>query len=195
MTIANARVGGPAADDADGAQEFHPVGVDIGFGGSAADQGRDGVVGEQLTVDLLADHVRALGPQYRTGAAQAGLELIVAGVLFPALAVGLGQFLRGGGRGVGDGGDQGDQLAAATAVAVTDLVLDDPHPHRLARVEVLARAGGRGNNPDFWTGYQITDMSGTTYEWKQAGDGAASWGAASPRSARSPRRRDYPGLL
>ncbi len=34
-----------------------------------------------------------------------------------------------------------------------------------------------GSDPDFWTGYQITDISGTTYEWKQAGDGTASWGA------------------
>jgi hypothetical protein len=34
-----------------------------------------------------------------------------------------------------------------------------------------------GNNPDFWTGYQITDISGTTYQWTQAGDGIASWGA------------------
>jgi hypothetical protein len=34
------RVGGPAADDADGALEFDPVGVDAGFGGGLADQGR-----------------------------------------------------------------------------------------------------------------------------------------------------------
>jgi hypothetical protein len=53
-------------------------------------------VGEQVAVDLLADHVRALGPQYRAGAAQAGLELIVAGFLFPPLGAGPGQFLRGG---------------------------------------------------------------------------------------------------
>src|SRR5258708_40340882 len=53
------RVSGPAADDADGAQEFDPVGVDAGFGGGLADQRRDGVVGEQVAVDLLADHVRA----------------------------------------------------------------------------------------------------------------------------------------
>jgi hypothetical protein len=73
------RASGPAADDADGAQEFHPVGVGVGFGGGPADQRRDGVVGEQVAVDLLADHVRALGPQHRARAAHAGLELIVAG--------------------------------------------------------------------------------------------------------------------
>jgi hypothetical protein len=41
------RVSGPAADDADGAQELDPVGVDVGFGGRPADQRRDGVVGER----------------------------------------------------------------------------------------------------------------------------------------------------
>src|SRR5580693_8498778 len=83
------RFSGPAADDADGAQEFDPVGVDAGFGGGPAYERRDGVVGEQVAVDFLADHVRALGPQHLPGPAQAGLELIVAGFLFPALAVGL----------------------------------------------------------------------------------------------------------
>jgi hypothetical protein len=34
---------GPAADDANGAQEFHPVGVDAGFGGRVADQRRENV--------------------------------------------------------------------------------------------------------------------------------------------------------
>src|SRR5690348_10355073 len=83
------RVSGPAADDADSAQEFDPVRVDVGFGGRLADQARDGVVGEQVAIDFLADHVRAFGPQHRTGPAQARLELIVAGFLLPALAVGL----------------------------------------------------------------------------------------------------------
>src|SRR2546429_1608190 len=137
------RVCGPAADDADGPQELDPVGVDVGFGGRPADQRRDGVVGEQVAVDLLADHGGALGPQYRTGAAQAGFELVVAGFLLPPLAVSPGQFLSGRQRGVGDGGDQGDQLAAAIAVAVGDLVFDDPHPHRLALVEMLARGRRR----------------------------------------------------
>jgi hypothetical protein len=73
------RVGGPAADDADGAQEFDAVGVDVGFGGGPADQRRDGVVGEQVAVDFLAGHVRALGSQHRPGAAQVRLELVVAG--------------------------------------------------------------------------------------------------------------------
>ena len=54
------RVGDLAADEADGAQEFDSVGVDVGFGGGLADQGADGVVGEQLAVDFLAHHVRAV---------------------------------------------------------------------------------------------------------------------------------------
>src|SRR5690349_15080631 len=97
MTAASARccwsggkggASGPAADDAHGAQEFDPVGVDAGFGGGLADQGRDGVVSEQVAVDLLADHGGAFGPQYRAGAAQVRFELVMAGFFFPALAVG-----------------------------------------------------------------------------------------------------------
>src|SRR5215471_20846909 len=90
------RVSGPAAEDMDGAQELDPVGVDVGFGGGVADQRRDGVVGEQVAVDFLADHAGAFGPQDCTGPAQAGFELVVAGFLFPPLAVGLGELLGGG---------------------------------------------------------------------------------------------------
>jgi len=61
------RVSGPAADDPDSALEFDPVRVDGGFGGGLADQGADRVVGEQVAVDLLADHVRAPGPQHPPG--------------------------------------------------------------------------------------------------------------------------------
>src|SRR5258707_1434909 len=83
------RVGGPAADNADGALEFDPVGVDARFGGCLADQGADGVVGEQVAVDLLADHVRALGPQHPARAAQVGLQLLVPGLVLPPLWIGL----------------------------------------------------------------------------------------------------------
>ncbi len=34
-----------------------------------------------------------------------------------------------------------------------------------------------GSNPDFWSGYQIAQSPGGTYDWAQAGDGTASWGA------------------
>jgi hypothetical protein len=74
------RVSGPAADDPDGALEFDPVGVDACFGGGLADQGTDRVVGEQVAVDLLADHIRAPGPQHPPGAAQVRLELGVPGL-------------------------------------------------------------------------------------------------------------------
>src|SRR5262249_979441 len=83
------RVCGPAADDADGAQELDPVRVDVGFGGRPADQRRAGVIGARVAVDFLEDHGRALGPQPRAGPAQAGFELIIAGLLLPPLAVGL----------------------------------------------------------------------------------------------------------
>src|SRR5438034_7965715 len=79
------RVSDPAAQDAHGAFELDAVGVDVGLGCGSADQGADRVVGEQVPVDLLADHVRALRSQHPAGAAQVGLELVVAGLVFPAL--------------------------------------------------------------------------------------------------------------
>src|SRR5258708_7389951 len=57
------RVSGPAADDADGALELDPVGVDAGLGGGFADQGGYGPVGEQVSVDLLAAPAPGPGPQ------------------------------------------------------------------------------------------------------------------------------------
>src|SRR5712691_4080942 len=86
------RVGGPAADDPDGPLELDPVRVDAGLGGGPADQGRYGVMGQQVAVDLLADHVRALGPQHPARPAQAGLELGVAGLMLPPLMVGLREY-------------------------------------------------------------------------------------------------------
>jgi hypothetical protein len=57
-----------------------------------------------------------------------------------------------------------------------------------------------GSNPDFWTGYRITETPGTTYKWTQVGDGTASWGsgvtaicpqpASRRRRGESRRRRD-----
>src|SRR5450631_1322010 len=88
------RAGALAADDPDGAQEFHPVGVNVGLGGGPADQGADRMVGEQVAVDLLADHVRAPGPQDPARAAQVGLDLVVAGLVLPPLVISLGQRLR-----------------------------------------------------------------------------------------------------
>src|ERR1019366_6775753 len=79
------RVSGPAADDADCPLELDPVGVDARLGGGPADQGREGVMGEQVAVDFLADHVRALGPQHLPGTAQGGLELGIPGLMFPPL--------------------------------------------------------------------------------------------------------------
>ena len=58
------RIGGAAAGDADGALELDPVRVNAGLGGGPADQGRQGVMGQQVAVDFLPDHVRALGPQH-----------------------------------------------------------------------------------------------------------------------------------
>jgi hypothetical protein len=57
------RVVGPAADNADGLLEFHPVRVDAGSGGGSADQRADRVMGEQVSPDLLPHHVRGLRAQ------------------------------------------------------------------------------------------------------------------------------------
>src|SRR5450755_5145101 len=81
------RVSGPAADDADSPPELDPVRVDARLGGGPADQGGQGVMGEQVAVDLLPDHVRALGPQHPPGAAQVRLELLVPRLMLPALVV------------------------------------------------------------------------------------------------------------
>src|ERR1700677_3227129 len=101
------RVSGPAADDADGALELDPVRVDAGVRGGCADQGADRVVGEQVSPDLLPDHVRGLRAQYLPRAAEAGLELLVPGLALPPLVVAAGEDGGGGVRELGDGGDQG----------------------------------------------------------------------------------------
>ena len=111
------RVGGPAADDADGPLELDPVRVDTRLGRGPADQGRQGVVGEQVAVDLLADHVRALGPQHPPGTSQGRLELGIPGLMLPALMVGLREQGCRGRRHLGDRGDQRDQLTLPVAVA------------------------------------------------------------------------------
>src|SRR5260221_2193085 len=81
------RSGGKAAGSAARRRTIRTVrlnltrsGVDAALGGGPADQGGDGPVGEQVPVVLLADHVRAPGPQHAPGAAQAGLELGVPGL-------------------------------------------------------------------------------------------------------------------
>ena len=105
---------------------------------------RQGVMGEQVAVDFLADHVRALGPQHPPGAAQVRLELGIPGLMFPALVVCLREQRRRGCCHLGDRGDQGDHLALAVAVPVGDLVLDHPDVAGLVLVQVLP---GRGPPP------------------------------------------------
>src|SRR5258708_27498644 len=83
------RVSGPAADDADGALELDPVGVDAGGGGGCADQGADRVGGEQVAPDLLPHHVRRLRAQYLPRAAEIGLELLVPGLVLSGKAGGV----------------------------------------------------------------------------------------------------------
>src|ERR1700674_1625749 len=102
------RVSGPAADDADGPLELDPVGVDARGGGGCADQGADGVVGEQVAPDLLPHHVRRFGPEYFPPASQGGLQPLVPGLLLPPLVVAAGEDSPGRIRELGNGGDQGD---------------------------------------------------------------------------------------
>src|SRR6266498_786469 len=115
------RRAGGAADDADGAGELVPVRIDVRFGGGLADQRADRVMGEQVAVYFLADHVRAFGPQHAARASQVGFELVISGFVLPAFVVCLrkqpgrrhGEF--------GEGGDQRDQLARAVTVAAGPL--------------------------------------------------------------------------
>src|SRR2546428_4114500 len=136
------RARGPAADDADGALELDPVRVDAGVRGGGADQGADGVVGEQVAPDLLPDHVRGFGAQYLSRSAQVCFQLPVPGLVLPALVIGLREDGGGGIRELGDGGDQGDELVFPVALTVGDLVLDDPHVPGPRLVQVLPGAGG-----------------------------------------------------
>src|SRR5580704_10515122 len=90
------RASDPAAHDADGPFELDPVRVDPSAGSRRAGQGADGVVGQQVAVDLLPDQARGLGAQYPAGPAQAGLQLLVAGLVLPPLVIGLREDRRGG---------------------------------------------------------------------------------------------------
>src|SRR5215470_2996767 len=87
------RADGPA-DGLDGALELDPVGVDAGGGGGGADQGADGVVGQQVAPYFLLDHVRGLRAQHLRGPGRVRLDLAVRPLVLPALAVGPGE--RGG---------------------------------------------------------------------------------------------------
>jgi hypothetical protein len=69
--------GGRAAYDVQGPGERDPVRVDVGGGRRPADQGGQGVVGEQVGPDLLVHEVRQARAQDLAGATQVGLELIV----------------------------------------------------------------------------------------------------------------------
>src|SRR5680860_825968 len=67
-----------------------------------------------------------------------GLELVVAGLLFPPLVVGGGELVGGGVVGVGDAGQQHDELAGSVAGPVGHVVLDDtdqPGPWAAVLVE------------------------------------------------------------
>jgi hypothetical protein len=71
------RLGGDlAADDAQGAGEGEPVGVEFGLVGSFGHELADGVVGDQQPVEFLQDEVRGAGAQDRGGAALVGLDLV-----------------------------------------------------------------------------------------------------------------------
>jgi hypothetical protein len=79
-----------------------------------------------------------------------GLQLVVAGFLFPALVVGGGEFISAGVGGVQDGGEQGDQLVTAVTGAVGDVVFDDADQMRdlftrlVERVRDVVQVGQAG---------------------------------------------------
>ena len=71
------RPGGGAADQAQGAGETDPVGIEVGGLGGAGDEHGQGVVHGQPGPDLLVGQVRQPRAQDPPGSAQVGLELIV----------------------------------------------------------------------------------------------------------------------
>src|ERR1700753_952866 len=111
------RADGPA-DDAYGPLELDPVRVDARVRGGGAGQGADRVVGQQVAPDLLFGHGRGLRAQHLARPAQVRLELLVAGLVLPALVVGLRQLPGRGQRETGEGGDQDDLLVRAVRVPV-----------------------------------------------------------------------------
>jgi len=110
------RACGGTAHDTQGAGETYPVGVEVGGLGGFGYQDGDGVVRGQPGPDLLVGQLGQPGAQHFAGSAQVGFELVVAGLVFPAPVVDIGQFVVAG-VGLDDGGDQGDQLAGAVAFA------------------------------------------------------------------------------
>src|SRR6187401_2560072 len=87
------RPGGGAADQAQGLGERDPVRVEIGGRGGLRGQRADRVVDDQVGPDLLMHQVGKPRAQHPTGAAQVGLELVVAGLVLPALMVSGGQLV------------------------------------------------------------------------------------------------------
>src|SRR5689334_4495607 len=79
------RPGGGAADQAQGLGEGDPVGVEVGGGGGFRGQRTDRVVHDQVGPDLLVNEVGQPRAQHPARAAQMGLELVVRGLLLPAL--------------------------------------------------------------------------------------------------------------
>jgi len=61
------RVGDPAADDARGARELDPVGVDVGSVAARQIRALRGVMGQQVAVDFLADGVRLFNRRILAG--------------------------------------------------------------------------------------------------------------------------------
>src|SRR3954453_8279198 len=140
------RPGGGAADQAQRLGEGDPVRVEIGGRGGLRGQRTDRVVDDQVGPDLLMPQVGQPRAQHPAWAPQMGLELVVAGLVLPPLVVGGGQLvgtspvLAGG---VGDGGQQHDQLAGAVAVLVADVVLDDPGQVDDGQSALVERVGNR----------------------------------------------------
>jgi hypothetical protein len=90
-------VGGEsAAHDAYRVQEGEAVWILAPFEGGFVHQRADREVGQEQSVELLADEVRSLAAQHDAGATQVGLQLVERRLDLPALVVESGK-LRGRG--------------------------------------------------------------------------------------------------
>src|SRR5690242_6251165 len=87
------RPGGGTADQAQGLGEGDPIRVEVGGRGGLRGQRADRVMDDQVGPDLLMHQVGQPRAQHPTGAAQVGLELVVAGLVLPPLVVGRGQLV------------------------------------------------------------------------------------------------------
>lgn len=119
-----------------------PVGVEPGLRGCPAHQRGEGVLRQQQLEHFLFDQLGALGAQHLAGRVEQLLQDLVGGLVLPPFGIGVCQQGCGIGGGVGERGEQAEQLAVGRVPAVFDLLLHHPHQPRPFGVGFPSGAGG-----------------------------------------------------